>query len=65
MEVAEGERPCSNCGEMEGRSGREAGPGEGDLYLQAYEYSNGCVFGNQEFESLMVVVITHSSSLFG
>jgi len=34
------------------------------ICAQAYEYSNGWMFRNQEFESLMVVVITHSCSLF-
>lgn len=65
MNDAKGERPCSGTGERgRERQGEEASMGGGDSCPQAYEYSNGCMFGNQEFESLMVVVITHSSLLF-
>lgn len=54
------ERPYSS----PGKRGKEASLREEYMCPQAYEYSNSCMFRNQEFESLMVVVITHSSSLF-
>lgn len=46
------------------KGGKEASLREEYMCPQAYEYSNSCMFRNQEFESLMIVVITHSSSLF-
>lgn len=40
------------------KGGKEASLREEYMCPQAYEYSNSCMFRNQEFESLMIVVIT-------
>lgn len=62
MNDAEGERPFRSAEEK--GEGTEASTGGGEVCPRAYEYSNDCMCGNPEFESLMVVVITHSSLLF-